>query len=81
MKHHIFSALVLSFPDLQNSFEIDTDASDFVLGIFLTQHGHSMAYHSETLSDTVYKYPIMKRKCIPLYKLIINGNITFWERR
>jgi hypothetical protein len=23
----------------------------------------------------------MKRKCIPLYNLVINGNITFWERR
>jgi hypothetical protein len=51
------SAPVLSFPDLQQPFEIETDASDYVVGAVLTQHGHLVAYHSETLSDTVQKYP------------------------
>ena len=37
--------------------EIKTDASDYVVGIILTQHDHPMAYHSETLSDVVRKYP------------------------
>jgi hypothetical protein len=27
------------------------------VGAVLTQHGHLVAYHSETLSDTVHKYP------------------------
>jgi hypothetical protein len=44
-------------PDLQQPFEIETDASDYVVGAVLTQHGHPVAYHSETLSDTVRKYP------------------------
>jgi hypothetical protein len=43
--------------DLQQPFEIETDASDYVVGAVLTQHGHLVAYHSETLSDTVWKYP------------------------
>jgi hypothetical protein len=57
LKHHLCSALVLSLPDLQQPFEIEIDASDYVVGAVLTQHGHPMAYHSETLSYIVWKYP------------------------
>ena len=57
LKNHLCLAPVLSLPDLQQRFEIETDAFDYVVGIVLTQHGHPVAYHSETLSDTVQKYP------------------------
>jgi hypothetical protein len=57
MKHHLCSTLVLSLPDLQQPFEIEIDASDYVVGAVLTQHGHPVAYHSKTLSDTIWKYP------------------------
>ena len=39
--------------DLQQPFEIKTDASDYAIGVVLTQQGNPVAYHSETLSDTV----------------------------
>ena len=57
LKDRLFSTLVLALPDLQRLFEVETDASDYAIGAFLTQHGHPVAYHSETLSDTVWKYP------------------------
>jgi hypothetical protein len=57
LKNHLCSSPVLSLPDLQHPFEIETDASDYVVGIVLTQHDHPVAYHSETLSDVVRKYP------------------------
>jgi hypothetical protein len=28
----------------------------------LTQNGHPMAYHSETLSDAIHKYPIYNKE-------------------
>jgi hypothetical protein len=56
LKHHLCSTPVLSLPDLQQPFKIETDASDYVVGIVLTQHGHMVAYHSETLFDVVHKY-------------------------
>jgi hypothetical protein len=34
--------------------------------------------HSQILSRNT---PPMTRKCIPLYNHVINGKITFWERR
>ena len=57
LKHHLFSAPILSFIDLQQLFVIETNASNYVVGAVLTQHGHLVEYHSETLSDTLQKYP------------------------
>ena len=57
LKRHLCSAPILSLPDLQQPFKIEIDASDYVVGTVLTQHGHPMAYHSETFSDVVHKYP------------------------
>ena len=46
----------MPLPNLQQPFEIETDASDYAIGAILTQQGHPVAYHSETLSDTTHKY-------------------------
>jgi hypothetical protein len=56
-KKRLCSTPVLSLPDLQNTFEIETDASDYAVGTVLTQRDHLVAYHSETLSYVVRKYP------------------------
>jgi hypothetical protein len=57
LKHRLCSDPVLPLPDLQQPFDIETDASYYDVGVVLTQQGHPVAYHSETLSDTVRKYP------------------------
>jgi hypothetical protein len=57
MNNRLLSTPIISFPDLQQPFKIETDAYDYVVGSFLTQHGHSVAYHSETHSNIVWKYP------------------------
>jgi hypothetical protein len=57
LKQHLFSTPILSLPYLQQPFDIKIDASDYAVGIVLTQHDHPMAYHSETLSDVVRKCP------------------------
>jgi hypothetical protein len=62
LKQRLCSAPVLSLPDLQKSFEIEIDASDYVVGAILTQHNHPMAYNSETLSDVVHKYPTYEKE-------------------
>ena len=57
LKNHFWSSVVLLLLDLQHPFEIETNASNYVVGTILTQHGHPVAYHSETLSDVICKYP------------------------
>jgi hypothetical protein len=37
LKHRLCSAPVLTLPDLQQPFEIETDASDYAIGAVLTQ--------------------------------------------
>ena len=61
LKQHFCSAPILSLPYLQHLFEIETDTSDYVVGIVLTKHSHPMSYHSETLSDVVCKYPTYEK--------------------
>jgi hypothetical protein len=56
-KHRLFLAPILSLSDQRQSFKIETDASDYAIGAVLTQHVHSVAYHSETVSNIVRKYP------------------------
>ena len=68
LKQHLCSTLVLSLPDLQHPFEIETDASNYVVGIVLTQHDHPMAYHSETLSNTIRKYPTYDKEMYSIVK-------------
>jgi hypothetical protein len=61
LKQCIFSAPVLSLPEQQQPFEINTDASEYAVGVVLTQHGHPVAYHSETLLDVVCNYPTYEK--------------------
>jgi hypothetical protein len=56
LKQFLCSSLVLSLPNLQHPFEIETYALDYAMGIILTQHSHPVEYHSHTLSDVVRKY-------------------------
>jgi hypothetical protein len=57
MKHNLCSSPILSLLNLQQPFKIETNVFDYALGAVLTQHGHPVAYHSETLFDDVHKYP------------------------
>jgi hypothetical protein len=68
LKQCLCSTPVLSLLDLQQPFEIETDASNYVVGIVLTQHGHPVAYHSETLSDDVRKYPTYNKEMYSIVK-------------
>jgi hypothetical protein len=48
--------------DLQQPFEIENDASDYAIGAVVTQHDHMVAYNSETLSNTIWKYPTYEKE-------------------
>jgi hypothetical protein len=72
---------VLSLPNLQHPFEIETDASDYVVG----QSSLNMTtpwpiivrhYHMSSISTL-----LMTKKCTPLCKPTASGGITFLGRR
>ena len=62
MKHRLCYAPVLTLPELQQPFEIKIDAYDYAIGVVLTQQGNLVAYHNETLSDIVQKYPTYEKE-------------------
>jgi hypothetical protein len=68
LKQCLCSAPVLSLPDLQQPFDIETDALYYVVGIVLIQHSHPVAYHSETLSDVIRKYPTYDKEMYSIVK-------------
>lgn len=49
-------SLVMALPDLAMPFEVQTDASGFVLGIVLLQEGHHVSYESRKLKDVVLAF-------------------------
>jgi len=57
LKRRIFSSLVLTFPNLQQPFEIEIDASDYDIDAVPTQYEHPMPYNSEIHYDKIQKYP------------------------
>ena len=59
---------MISLPYLQQYFEIKTDASEYVVGTFITQNGHPVAYHSETLLEVIRKYPTYDKKMYSIVK-------------
>jgi len=60
-KQCLCSTPTLSLPYLQQPFGIETDASGYYVGAALTQHDHLVAYHSETLSYVIHKYPTYEK--------------------
>jgi hypothetical protein len=76
LKKHLCSTLVLSLPYLQQPFEIETNSSDYVVGVILTQHNHPVAYQMLSISTL-----LTTNKCTPLCNPATNGDITFLGRR
>jgi hypothetical protein len=68
LKQRLCPSPILSLPDLQHPFEIDRNASDYVVGVILTQRIHPVAYHSETLSDIVRKFPNYDKEMYSIVK-------------
>jgi hypothetical protein len=72
LKHLLCSTSLLSSPDMKQLFEIDIDAFDYVVGEILTQHGHQVAYHSETLSYSVQKHPTYDKEMYSIVHTLLS---------
>jgi hypothetical protein len=67
LKENINTTPVLALPDLQQPFEIETDASGYAMGAVLMQQRKPICYHSETFSKVVINYPTYDKE---LYALV-----------
>jgi len=67
LKEKVSTATVLSLPDLQQLFEIETDASEYAMEAVLMQQKKLICYHSEKFSQAMIKYPTYDKD---LYALV-----------
>lgn len=68
MKHHLCTAPVLTLPYLQQPFEIETNASNYVIVLVLIQQGNPVAYHNQEILDTVQNYPTYEKYMYSIMK-------------
>jgi hypothetical protein len=66
LKEKINTTLVLAFPDLQQPFEIEIDASDYAMGVVLIQMRKPICYYYETFTSAVRNYPTYDKELCAL---------------
>lgn len=67
LKTALTTTLVLSLPDFDLPFEIDTDACDIGVGAVLSQLGHPVAYYSKALSVANQKLSTYEKEFLALF--------------
>jgi hypothetical protein len=71
LKENIITTPILSLPNLQQPFDIETDANRYAMGAVLMQYCKPICYHSETFNQVVVKYPTYDKE---LYALVQSIN-------
>jgi hypothetical protein len=66
MKRKNNQALVLMLPNLQNPFEVETNASGYAMGAILMQGGRPICYHYEVFHAVVLNYPTYDKEIYAL---------------
>ena len=72
LKLNISSTPLLALLDLRQSFEIQTDVSDYAMGAVLMQHGKPICFHSENFNGVVINYPTSDKELYTLVKSVEN---------
>ena len=74
LKGKIGTTPILALPNIQQPFEIETDASGYAMGAILMQYRKPICYHSETFNQVVVNYPTYDTKLNALVKSVKKWN-------
>jgi hypothetical protein len=74
LKEKISSAPVLALPNIQQPFEIETDARGYAMDAVLMQYHKPICYHSENFNQAIVNYPTYDKE---LYALV--QSIKKWK--
>jgi hypothetical protein len=81
LKEKISSALVLALPNLRQPFEIQTNASNYAMGVVLLQHGKPICFHSETFNVVVINNPTYDKELYALVQSVKKMETLFVGKR
>ena len=63
----ISSSRVLTIPDLRQPFQIQTNSSNYAMGVVMLQHGKPIGFYSKIFSGAIVNYPTYDKE---LYALV-----------
>jgi hypothetical protein len=66
LKNALVQAPVLALPDFTNPFLIETDASDYGVGVVLMQDSHPLAFVSKALGPKLRGLSTYEKECISI---------------
>jgi len=68
LKEKISTTPILAHPDLKQPFEIQTNRSEYSMGVFFMHHGNPISYHYKTFTNVVINYPTYDKDSYDLVK-------------
>jgi hypothetical protein len=74
MKIKIDQAPILALPNLQNPFEVETNAIGYAMGSVLMQGGRHVYYHSKIFHGGVLNYRTCDKNSMPWFNLSRSGS-------
>jgi hypothetical protein len=77
LKEKSSTTLVLELLNLQQPFEIETDAIKYAMGVVLMQYRKPICYHSENFNQVVVNYPTYDKELYALIQSIKKWNHYF----
>jgi len=66
----ISQALVLMFPNLQNPFKVEENASGYAMGVVLMKGDKLVCYHYEMFHESILNYPTYDKELYYLMKYV-----------
>ena len=70
VKQLIAEQIMLSWPDLNKPFDIETDASDFQLGAVIKQDGRPIAFFSRKLTNAQRNYTTIEKELLSIVEVL-----------
>ena len=61
---------LLAYPDFNETFKVHTDASDFQIGVVISQKGKHIAFYSRKLTGSQKRYTVTEKELLSVVETL-----------